>query len=105
MKEYQKIQIGVSVLILILQWFLFHWLGNIVFSLSPYSFDVSPSCTDVPQITHDSIPIGAIPILASSPPEYTEAVSRTINLANIAYQGEKTMKYNWIHVMSFAVFM
>ncbi|XP_044748569.1 protein retinal degeneration B isoform X5 [Coccinella septempunctata] len=58
----------------------------IVSSLSPYSFDVSPSCTDVPQITHDSIPIGAIPILASSPPEYTEAVSRTINLANTTYQ-------------------
>ncbi|KAL3276185.1 hypothetical protein HHI36_020904 [Cryptolaemus montrouzieri] len=58
----------------------------IVSSLSPYSFDVSPSCTDVPQITHDSIPIGAIPILATSPPEYTEAVSRTINVANAAYQ-------------------
>ncbi|XP_056630476.1 protein retinal degeneration B isoform X2 [Diorhabda sublineata] len=59
---------------------------GILSSLSPYSFDVSPSCTDVPQITHDSIPIGAIPILASSTSEYAEAVSRTISAANTAYQ-------------------
>ncbi|XP_023026564.2 retinal degeneration B isoform X1 [Leptinotarsa decemlineata] len=59
---------------------------GILSSLSPYSFDVSPSCTDVPQITHDSIPIGAIPILASSSTDYVEAVSRTINAANAAYQ-------------------
>lgn len=59
---------------------------GILSSLSPYSFDVSPSCTDVPQITHDSIPIGAIPILSSSTPEYAEAVSRTISAANAAYQ-------------------
>ncbi|KAJ8934898.1 hypothetical protein NQ318_002652 [Aromia moschata] len=59
---------------------------GILSSLSPYSFDVSPSCIDVPQITHDSIPIGAIPILASSTTEYTEAVSRTITAANAVYQ-------------------
>ncbi|KAG5874802.1 hypothetical protein JTB14_012438 [Gonioctena quinquepunctata] len=59
---------------------------GILSSLSPYSFDVSPSCTDVPQITHDSIPIGAIPILASSTADYVEAVSRTITAANAAYQ-------------------
>ncbi|CAH1098537.1 unnamed protein product [Psylliodes chrysocephalus] len=59
---------------------------GILSSLSPYSFDVSPSCTDVPQITHDSIPIGAIPILATSTAEYIEAVSRTISAANAAYQ-------------------
>ncbi|XP_008190810.2 protein retinal degeneration B isoform X2 [Tribolium castaneum] len=58
----------------------------ILSSLSPYSFDVSPSCIDVPQITHDSIPIGAIPILASSTSDYQEAVSRTINAANTTYQ-------------------
>jgi hypothetical protein len=56
-------------------------------SLSPYSFDVSPSCIDVPQITHDSIPIGAIPILATSTSDYNETVSRTINAANTTYQG------------------
>ncbi|XP_018573304.1 protein retinal degeneration B isoform X2 [Anoplophora glabripennis] len=59
---------------------------GILSSLSPYSFDVSPSCIDVPQITHDSIPIGAIPILASSTSDYIEAVSRTITAANAAYQ-------------------
>jgi hypothetical protein len=59
----------------------------ILSSLSPYSFDVSPSCIDVPQITHDSIPIGAIPILATSTSDYNETVSRTINAANTTYQG------------------
>lgn len=62
------------------------------FSLSPYSFDVSPSCTDVPQVTHDSIPIGAMPILASSTPDYADAVSRTISAANAVYQGEIYLK-------------
>ncbi|XP_046390635.1 protein retinal degeneration B isoform X2 [Ischnura elegans] len=59
---------------------------GVLSSLSPYSFDVSPSCTDTPHVTHDSIPIGAIPIFATSTPEYHEAVSRTINAANAAYQ-------------------
>ncbi|XP_017784868.1 PREDICTED: protein retinal degeneration B isoform X3 [Nicrophorus vespilloides] len=59
---------------------------GILSSLSPYSFDVSPSCTDVPQVTHDSIPIGAIPLLACSNPEYNDCVSRTINGANMVYQ-------------------
>ncbi|XP_065162391.1 protein retinal degeneration B isoform X4 [Atheta coriaria] len=59
---------------------------GILSSLSPYSFDVSPSCTDNPQITHDSIPIGAIPLLASSNADYQEAVTKTINGANIVYQ-------------------
>lgn len=56
-------------------------------SLSPYSFDVSPSSIDVPQVTHDSIPIGAIPLLASSTPDYQDGVSRTIAGANSVYQG------------------
>lgn len=60
---------------------------SIMFSLSPYSFDVSPSCIDVPVITHDSIPIGAIPILASSTNDYSDAVTRTINAANVVYHG------------------
>jgi hypothetical protein len=55
------------------------------FSLSPYSFDVSPSCTDTPHVTHDSIPIGAIPIFASSAPEYQDYVSRIISGANTVY--------------------
>lgn len=66
---------------------------GILSSLSPYSFDVSPSCVDMPQVTHDSIPIGAIPLLASSTPDYQEAVSRTINSANNAYQGIELNHY------------
>lgn len=62
-------------------------------SLSPYSFDVSPSCTDVPQITHDSIPIGAIPILASSTADFHESVSRTISAANAVYHGMYKKSY------------
>ncbi|XP_076263380.1 retinal degeneration B isoform X4 [Rhynchophorus ferrugineus] len=59
---------------------------GILSSLSPYSFDVSPSCVDVPQVTHDSIPIGAIPILATATSDHQDAVTRTINAANGAYQ-------------------
>ncbi|CAH1994519.1 unnamed protein product [Acanthoscelides obtectus] len=59
---------------------------GILSSLTPYSFDVSPSSIDIPQVTHDSIPIGAIPIMATSTSDYVEAVSRTITAANAAYQ-------------------
>ncbi|KAI4472055.1 phosphatidylinositol transfer protein [Holotrichia oblita] len=59
---------------------------GILSSLSPYSFDISPMCSDVPQVTHDSIPIGAIPLLATSTPDYQENITKTINGANIVYQ-------------------
>ncbi|XP_031779472.1 protein retinal degeneration B isoform X4 [Nasonia vitripennis] len=59
---------------------------GILSSLSPYSFDVSPSCMDTPQITHDTIPIGAIPMLATSTPDYQDAVTRVVNGANQVYQ-------------------
>ncbi|XP_044737260.1 protein retinal degeneration B isoform X2 [Chrysoperla carnea] len=59
---------------------------GVLSSLSPYSFDVSPSATDIPHITHDSIPIGAIPLLSCTSPEYQEVVSRTIISANNIYQ-------------------
>ncbi|XP_043578851.1 protein retinal degeneration B isoform X9 [Bombus pyrosoma] len=58
---------------------------GILSSLSPYSFDVSPSSMDAPQVTHDTIPIGAIPLLASSTPEYQDTVSRVIAGANQVY--------------------
>ncbi|XP_046680815.1 protein retinal degeneration B isoform X3 [Homalodisca vitripennis] len=58
---------------------------GILSSLSPYSFDVSPSCSDTPHVTHDSVPIGAIPLLASAATDYQEAVSRTISAANLTY--------------------
>jgi hypothetical protein len=81
-------------LIIVQSLHLLAWVGSITlinryitcFSLSPYSFDVSPSCTDTPHVTHDSIPIGAIPIFASSTPEYQDAVSRVISGANTVYQ-------------------
>nr|CAD7586071.1 unnamed protein product [Timema genevievae] len=59
---------------------------GVLSSLSPYSFDVSPSCMDVPHVTHDSIPIGAIPLFATSSPDYQDAVSRVIGAANCVYQ-------------------
>ncbi|XP_011306274.1 protein retinal degeneration B isoform X2 [Fopius arisanus] len=59
---------------------------GILSSLSPYSFDVSPSCVDTPPVTHDTIPIGAIPLLASSAPEYQDAVSKVVTGANQVYQ-------------------
>ncbi|KAL7294405.1 hypothetical protein TKK_0012407 [Trichogramma kaykai] len=58
---------------------------GILSSLSPYSFDVSPSCMDTPQITHDTIPIGAIPLLATSTPEYHDSVSKVVTAANQVY--------------------
>ncbi|CAL7947665.1 unnamed protein product [Xylocopa violacea] len=58
---------------------------GILSSLSPYSFDVSPSSMNAPQVTHDTIPIGAIPLLASSTPEYQDAVSKVIAGANQVY--------------------
>ncbi|KAL1501307.1 hypothetical protein ABEB36_006651 [Hypothenemus hampei] len=58
---------------------------GILSSLSPYSFDVSPSCVDVPQVTHDSIPIGAIPILATGNSDYPDSVSKTIASLNTVY--------------------
>lgn len=57
----------------------------LLYSLSPYSFDVSPSCMDAPQVTHDTIPIGAIPLLASSSSDYQDAVSRVVMSANQVY--------------------
>ncbi|XP_020294135.1 protein retinal degeneration B isoform X3 [Pseudomyrmex gracilis] len=58
---------------------------GILSSLSPYSFDVSPSCADTPQVTHDTIPIGAIPLLASSSSDYQDAVLRVVTSANQVY--------------------
>ncbi|KYN14107.1 Protein retinal degeneration B [Trachymyrmex cornetzi] len=58
---------------------------GILSSLSPYSFDMSPSCMDAPQVTHDTIPIGAIPLLASSSSEYQDTVSRVVMSANQVY--------------------
>lgn len=58
---------------------------GILSSLNPYSFDVSPSWVDTPPVTHDTIPIGAIPMLATSTPEYNDSVTKVINGANQIY--------------------
>nr|XP_018915919.1 PREDICTED: protein retinal degeneration B isoform X2 [Bemisia tabaci] len=58
---------------------------SILSSLNPYSFDVSPSCSDAPHVTHDSIPIGAVPVLASSANGYKETINKVIAAANKVY--------------------
>lgn len=55
---------------------------GILSSLSPYSFDSSPSA-DMPNIA--DVPIGAIPLLAVSSPEFQDTVNKTIQAANIVY--------------------
>jgi len=54
--------------------------------LSPYSFDVSPSGMECTNITHDSVPIGAIPILAGCSHDYKDIVSNVIRMANQVYR-------------------
>ncbi|KAK0074786.1 hypothetical protein PV325_007810, partial [Microctonus aethiopoides] len=58
---------------------------GIISSLSPYSFDISPSNIDTPHLTHDTIPIGAIPLLACSTPNYHDAISKVMSSANQIY--------------------
>ncbi|TMW50269.1 hypothetical protein DOY81_004650 [Sarcophaga bullata] len=55
---------------------------GILSSLSPYSFDSSPSA-DMPNIA--DVPIGAIPLLAVSSPEFQDTVNKTVQAANIVY--------------------
>ncbi|XP_062138241.1 protein retinal degeneration B isoform X6 [Drosophila sulfurigaster albostrigata] len=56
---------------------------GILSSLSPYSFDASPSAADIPNIA--DVPIGAIPLLAVASPEFQETVNKTVAAANIVY--------------------
>ncbi|XP_055615863.1 protein retinal degeneration B isoform X2 [Toxorhynchites rutilus septentrionalis] len=56
---------------------------GILSSLSPYSFDASPSTIDIPNLT--DIPIGAIPLLTTCSPDFQEAVNRSIASANMVY--------------------
>lgn len=58
---------------------------GVLSTLSPYSFDCSPSTIEMPSLTSDLIPIGAIPLIATSSPEYAESVTKTINSANGVY--------------------
>lgn len=58
---------------------------GVLSTLSPYSFDNSPMTTESPSLTNDLIPIGAIPLIATSSPEYAESVTKTIHTANAVY--------------------
>ncbi|XP_013794792.1 protein retinal degeneration B-like isoform X2 [Limulus polyphemus] len=54
-------------------------------SLSPYSFQSSPSAIDGISHTYDAIPLGSLPLFATSSPDYQENVSRAIATANQTY--------------------
>ncbi|XP_021694919.1 protein retinal degeneration B isoform X2 [Aedes aegypti] len=56
---------------------------GILSSLSPYSFDASPSTADIPTLT--DIPIGAIPLLTTCSPDFQDAVNRSVASANMVY--------------------
>lgn len=56
---------------------------GILSSLSPYSFDASPSAVDIPNIA--DVPIGAIPLLSVASPEFQDTVNKTVTAANIVY--------------------
>ncbi|XP_052864610.1 protein retinal degeneration B [Anopheles cruzii] len=53
---------------------------GILSSLSPYSFNSPPAVGDVASLT--DVPIGAIPLLATSSPDFHESVSRAVTCAN-----------------------
>lgn len=56
---------------------------GILSSLSPYSFDTSPSQIDLPNLT--DIPIGAIPLLTTCTQDFVDAVNRAVGQANHVY--------------------
>ncbi|VVC93874.1 unnamed protein product [Leptidea sinapis] len=58
---------------------------GVLSTLSPYSFDCSPSTVETPSLTNDLIPIGALPLIATSTPEYSDHVMKTIIAANTVY--------------------
>lgn len=58
---------------------------GVLSSLSPYSFDVSPSTTDLPNMMTD-VPIGAIPLLTICSPDFQDVVNRAVTSANLVYQ-------------------
>lgn len=53
-------------------------------SLSPYSFDASPSAvSEIPNLT--DVPIGAIPLLTTCSPDFQDAINKTIASANVVF--------------------
>ncbi|KAK4309749.1 hypothetical protein Pmani_018626 [Petrolisthes manimaculis] len=57
---------------------------SILASLSPYGLDASPVCGEG-AMGGDSVPVGALPLLACSVPDYDDAVTQTLNASNAAY--------------------
>lgn len=55
-------------------------------SLSPYSFQSSPSAIDGICHSYEAVPFGSLPLFAISSQEYQENVSKVINSANSVYQ-------------------
>lgn len=53
-------------------------------SLSPYGLDAYPVCGEG-AVGGDNVPVGALPLLAGSVPDYDDAVTQTLNAANAAY--------------------
>lgn len=54
------------------------------YSLSPYSFDTSPSAvSEIPNLT--DVPIGAIPLLTTCAPDFQDAINKTVATANVVY--------------------
>ncbi|XP_055296893.1 protein retinal degeneration B isoform X2 [Sitodiplosis mosellana] len=57
---------------------------GILSSLSPFSFDASPSAmSELPNLT--DVPIGAIPLLTTCTPDFQDAINKTVASANIVY--------------------
>lgn len=56
---------------------------GILSSLSPYSFDTSPSTVDIPTLT--DIPIGAIPLLTTCTADFQDFVNKTVVSTNAVY--------------------
>ncbi|KFB34885.1 AGAP000033-PA-like protein [Anopheles sinensis] len=56
---------------------------GILSSLSPYSFNTGPAGADVSNLA--DVPIGAIPLLATSSPDFQDAVNRAVACANQTY--------------------
>ncbi|ODM97627.1 Protein retinal degeneration B [Orchesella cincta] len=58
---------------------------GILSSLSPYSFDVYGT-GESPSLTHESVSIGAIPLISTAQQEYFDAVLKTVLAGNQVYQ-------------------
>uniref|UniRef100_A0AAG5DMX9 DDHD domain-containing protein n=1 Tax=Anopheles atroparvus TaxID=41427 RepID=A0AAG5DMX9_ANOAO len=56
---------------------------GILSSLSPYSFNTGPAGADVSNLV--DVPIGAIPLLATSSPDFQDAVNKAVACANQTY--------------------